>query len=133
MAYIELHAGHQAGKKIDLGNTLSLGRSPDNDLNFSDQRVSRYHARITRRGESFFLEDLSSANGTFLRNERLSPGIPIELVEGDEIRIGTIQLIFHLYRFISSSSSEIPRPAQWSSNPPRRPSSTSKGRIGVLH
>jgi pSer/pThr/pTyr-binding forkhead associated (FHA) protein len=125
MAYLELHAGHQTGEKIDLGNTLSLGRSPDNDLSLSDERVSRYHARITRRGESFLLEDLSSANGTFLRNERLPPGIPIELVDADEIRISVIRLVFHLYRFISSSSSEIPRPAQWSFNPPRRPSRTS--------
>jgi pSer/pThr/pTyr-binding forkhead associated (FHA) protein len=125
MAYLELHAGHQAGEKIDLGNTCSLGRSPDNDLSLSDERVSRYHARITRCGERFLLEDLDSANGTFLRNERLPSGRPSELVEGDEIRIGVIRLIFHLYRFISSSSSEIPRPVQWSSNPPRRPSSIS--------
>jgi hypothetical protein len=35
-----------------------------------------------------------------------------------------IRLIFHLYRFISSSG-EIPRPDVWSPNPPRRPSQTS--------
>ena len=124
MAYLELNSGPQAGKKIDLGNTLSLGRSPDNDLVLSDERVSRYHARITRDRESFLLEDLSSSNGTFLRNKRLPPGIPSELVEGDEIEIGVIRLVFHLYRFISSSG-EIPRPVLWSPNPPRRSRQTS--------
>lgn len=124
MAYLELCTGHQAGKKFDLGNTFSLGRSPDNDLVLSDQRVSRYHARITRRGESFLLEDLDSSNGTLLRKKQLSPGIPSELLEGDEIEVGVIHLIFHLYRFISSSG-EISRPDLWSPNPPRRSSQTS--------
>ena len=123
MAYLELCTGPQAGKKIDLGNTFSLGRNSDNDLVLSDQRVSRYHARITRRGESFLLEDLDSSNGTLLRKKQLPPGIPSELVEGDEIEIGVIRLIFHLYRFISSSG-EIPRSVLWSPNPPRRPSQT---------
>ena len=123
MAYLELCTGPQAGKKIDLGNTFSLGRNSDNDLVLSDQRVSRYHARITRRGESFLLEDLTSSNGTLLKKKLLPPGIPSELVEGDEIEIGVTRLIFHLYRFISSSS-EIPRSVLWSPNPPRRPSQT---------
>jgi len=72
MAYLELHAGHQAGKKNDLGSPFSLGRSPDNNLRLSDQRVSRHHARITRQGERFLLEDLHSTNGTLLRNEQLN-------------------------------------------------------------
>jgi 3',5'-cyclic-nucleotide phosphodiesterase len=100
MAYLELHIGQQASKKIHLGSTFSLGRSPGNNLRLSDHRVSRRHVRITRRGERFLLEDLNSTNGTLLRNERLAPGIPSELVEGDEIRIGPLRLIFHLYRSI---------------------------------
>jgi 3',5'-cyclic-nucleotide phosphodiesterase len=64
--------------------------------------VSRRHARITRRGERFVVEDLHSTNGTLLRNEFMSPGIPNELGEGDEIRIGPTHLIFHLYRPIRS-------------------------------
>lgn len=100
MAYLELQTGHQAGKKIDLGSTFSLGRDSDNNLRLSDQRVSRRHARITRHGERFLVEDLHSTNGTLLRNELLSPGIPTELGEGDEIRIGSTHLIFHLYRSI---------------------------------
>jgi len=46
------------------------------------------------------VEDLDSTNGTVLRNKRLPPGTPTELVEGDEIRIGPLRLIFHLYRSI---------------------------------
>ena len=118
MAYLELQTGHQPVEQINLGNTLSVGRSTDNDVILSDGRVSRNHARITRDGDDFFLEDLSSSNGTFLRDQRLTPGTQSELVEGDEIRLGSTRFVFRLYRFISSSS-EIPRPAGWAANPPR--------------
>jgi 3',5'-cyclic-nucleotide phosphodiesterase len=100
MAYLELHIGQQASKKIHLGSTFSIGRGPGNNLRFPDQRVSRCHARITHYGDHFLLEDLHSTNGTVLRNKQLAPGVPTELVEGDEIRIGPLRLIFHLYRSI---------------------------------
>jgi pSer/pThr/pTyr-binding forkhead associated (FHA) protein len=87
-------------KKLHLGSTFSFGRAPGNNLRLSDQRASRRHARITREGDRFLLEDLHSTNGTVLRNEQLAPGVPTELAEGDEIRIGPLRLIFHLYRSI---------------------------------
>ncbi len=118
MAYLEICRGQQSGKEINLGRTLSLGRHAGNNLILDDSRVSRYHARIKRRGDQFFVEDLSSSNGTFLGDRQLAPGILRELVDGDEIRVGTTCLTFHLYRFLSSSS-EIPRPNLWSSNPPK--------------
>ncbi len=118
MAYLEIRRGQQSGKKIDLGRTISLGRHTGNNLILDDSRVSRYHARIQRRGEQFFVEDLSSSNGTFLGDRQLAPGILSELVDGDEIQVGTTCLTFHLYRFLSSSS-EIPRPNLWSANPPK--------------
>ncbi len=124
MAYLEICTGDQSGKKIDLGNTMSLGRNEENGVILADSRVSRYHARITRRGEQFLLEDLSSSNGTFLGDRQLAPDIPKELEDGDEIQVGTTRMIFHLYRFLSSSS-ETPRPNLWSANPPRRLSKTS--------
>lgn len=102
---------------------MSLGRQADNDVIFSDHRVSRQHACITRDGDRFLLEDLCSSNGTFLGKQRLQPGTPSELVDGDEIWLGEIRLIFRLYRFISSSS-EIPRPTAWSQNPPKPVSSS---------
>ncbi len=117
MAYLEIHTDRQAGRQFDLGNMTSLGRHNDNDLILSDCRASRRHARIIQRGESFFLEDLSSSNGTYLRDQQLPPSTPSELAEDDEIRIGSTRLVFHMYRFISSSS-EIPRPTEWLPNPP---------------
>lgn len=52
--------------------------------------VSRRHARIIRRGEEFFLEDLESMNGTFLNRKRLPPHTPTPFQGGDEIRLGNL-------------------------------------------
>ena len=54
--------------------------------------VSRQHARIIRRGDSFFLEDLESMNGTFLNRKRLAPHTPTPFQGGDEIRLGNMVL-----------------------------------------
>jgi pSer/pThr/pTyr-binding forkhead associated (FHA) protein len=112
MAYLELYADDKTRKQFTLGDALSFGRNTDNDVILDDDQVSRHHARITRQGERFLLEDLSSSNGTFLREQRLAAGTPSELVDGDEIQIGSTRLIFHLYRFISSSSG-VPCVAAW--------------------
>jgi DNA-binding winged helix-turn-helix (wHTH) protein len=52
--------------------------------------VSRHHAKIVISGSSAVLEDLGSKNGTFLRGVRVSA--PMELADGDEIRIGTVPM-----------------------------------------
>jgi pSer/pThr/pTyr-binding forkhead associated (FHA) protein len=49
----------------------------------TDQFMSRTHARIYTRGENYFIEDLSSLNGTFARVQRKSP-IPV----GTSVRVG---------------------------------------------
>ena len=58
-------------------------------------RFSVRHARITRRGAQYFIEDLGSTNGTFInRGRRLLPGDRQPLNDGDEIIIGKTFLKF---------------------------------------
>jgi pSer/pThr/pTyr-binding forkhead associated (FHA) protein len=54
--------------------------------------VSRRHARIIRRGDDFFLEDLNSMNGTFLNRNKLPAHTPVPFQDGDEIRLGNLVL-----------------------------------------
>ena len=50
-----------------LGDAATLGRERG-DINFpEDGYVSGVHARLSNRGGRFFLQDLGSSNGTFLR------------------------------------------------------------------
>ncbi|HIE38937.1 MAG TPA: FHA domain-containing protein [Anaerolineales bacterium] len=71
------------------------GIFPDLDLTADgglEMGVSRRHAKIIQRGGEFFIEDVGSANGTFLNDQRLTPYLPYPLNEGDEIQIGRLRL-----------------------------------------
>jgi pSer/pThr/pTyr-binding forkhead associated (FHA) protein len=56
--------------------------------------VSRRHARLLRRPDGWFLEDLHSTNGTFLNDVRLPPGQPVQVHGDDRIALGALSLIF---------------------------------------
>jgi hypothetical protein len=86
---IFLYAEHGpgTGQLLPVGEgALILGRSSSCDLRLPHASISRRHARLTRRGERLFLEDLGSQNGTFLDDERLAG--PRELGVGQRIHIG---------------------------------------------
>ena len=51
------------------------------------QQLSRKHALITLVGEKVFIEDLESANGTFLAGAKIQQ-IPLEMKDGDELCLG---------------------------------------------
>jgi len=80
------------GRKDIMGDVL-----PDIDLSFIDPRrgVSRRHARIMRRGKTFYVEDLASRNGTVInRSIRLSPHVSYPLKNGDVLQLAEITLKF---------------------------------------
>lgn len=95
-AYVIVIAGPHTGKmfKIDSSDTV-MGRSPKVDLQLQDVGVSRTHARIFRVNDQVFVEDLQSANGTFLNGERLS--ITKQLEDGDKITLGSTTILKFTY------------------------------------
>ncbi len=64
-----------------------VGRQRDVTVALDTAAVSRRHARITWQGESVFVEDLGSSNGTFINDIRISARS--QLRPGDTLRIGT--------------------------------------------
>jgi serine/threonine-protein kinase len=73
------------------------GIRPEVDLSKYDPaaRVSRRHAKIIAQGSQFYIEDLGSANGTFINGSvRLAQGRPYVLVSGDELKLGETTLKF---------------------------------------
>ena len=83
-----------AVQKIGSVRTETLmGRSPKVDLQLQDVGVSRTHARITRMGDACYVEDLQSANGTFLngitrqRVMELARAAGITVVEANHVEL----------------------------------------------
>ncbi len=69
-----------------------LGRDSDASVVISMKSISRHHARIVVSGDILMLEDLGSKNGTRLNGRRLDA--PAKLADGDEIRLGSVTLVF---------------------------------------
>lgn len=87
-----VHSGE--GEAVALqGPELTIGRNSGSGLVLSGPEVSRDHARVVEAEKGYFLEDLSSTNGTFLNGRRIERG---RIQPGDEIRIGGVVLTVHL-------------------------------------
>jgi len=87
---------------LSAGAETTLGRKdpvtniyPDVDLTPVDgqRSISRRHAKIYRRGTKLYVaEDLGTMNGTFVNGQRLETGVPVEVGDGDELRVGLVEL-----------------------------------------
>lgn len=67
------------------------GAFPEIDLTNDDPeaKISRKHARILKKGDKYYIEDVGSLNGTYInRGARLVPGEPQEIKNNDEIIMG---------------------------------------------
>jgi len=56
--------------------------------------VSRQHARLLRRVDGWYIEDLRSTNGTYLNEVRLLPYRPVRIRSGDLLRFAQMTLVF---------------------------------------
>ncbi len=101
-AYLEV-TGDGSEKPIvfPIHDEVVIGRDPqdslasDRFLCIPEHTVSRRHARIRRRGDTYFVEDLHSFNGTFVLGKRLPPGAWHPLRDGDELSVSSAQIVFH--------------------------------------
>jgi serine/threonine-protein kinase len=81
-----VHVKPEANEKHALqGDSIMVGRDRTCSVVLSHPAVSRRHARITMNGGSCMLEDLKSANGTYVNNTRVEK---IALKPGDVVRFG---------------------------------------------
>jgi DNA-binding winged helix-turn-helix (wHTH) protein len=71
-----------------------VGRGVDASVWIDAPGISRHHARIVVRQGEATLEDLGSKNGTYVGDSRVT--IPHRLVNGDQIRLGSVVLIFRI-------------------------------------
>ena len=79
------------GYLLKDGTTLTIGRSPNNDVVIENLGVSKHHAKIDGLDGRFLLTDLQSKNGTFVNNELVTSRW---LQHGDAITVGKHVLHF---------------------------------------
>jgi pSer/pThr/pTyr-binding forkhead associated (FHA) protein len=84
---------------------LTIGRNPGNDILIDNVGVSRRHAVIKLSGDRFIVDDLGSANGTFVGGQKITSH---ELKDGDEIQVLKHRLVFRVAKEAGTPKAEIP-------------------------
>lgn len=72
-------------------DSITIGRKSDNTIVLDNPTVSGHHCKIYKVGDSYFIEDLNSTNGTFLNSKRI---IKSSIKDKDIITIVKYSLIF---------------------------------------
>jgi signal transduction histidine kinase len=92
VAAIQVIQGPDRGRKFDLREGENIIGRMSRTVELADGTISRSHAKLTPVGGRWMLEDLGSANGTFLNGMRIQK--PCFLKRGDQIRCGASLLVF---------------------------------------
>jgi len=88
------------GSIFKLGDAAVIGREDvtlqiDLDGYPDGKFISHRHAQITKIDDKFYLEDLGSSNHTWVNDLKLATGQAEPLKDGDVIRLGKLELVFH--------------------------------------
>jgi hypothetical protein len=105
VAQLFVLSGPDVGKSFGVSNGDTLGRSPDCIITLRDGSVSRRHAHLEQRGDSWYVVDDRSRNGVTVDGQRVERA---ELTDMQEFLLGELLLRFRV---------EVPVPPV----PPARP------------
>gem|GEM_PF-6190410 len=90
--YLKIITGPQNGSSTELNfddnNKFIIGRlSSKTGLALIDNKVSKQHTEISRKGSDYYIKDLNSTNGTFVDGKRVTAELKIKI--GNLIKVGT--------------------------------------------
>jgi adenylate cyclase len=89
-AWLECRA---TGTRLALEDSAIVGRGPTVRLRVEDSGVSREHASLRRKDGDWWVQDMGSANGTFVNG--LPVAVSTRLRDGDELSFGPARFVFH--------------------------------------
>ena len=76
---------------VELSGTITIGRGKENDIILLDGVVSRHHGRVYFEGTDVIIEDLNSANGILVNENRI---FLRALQDKDVLKIGKTKIYF---------------------------------------
>ena len=91
MASLIVQNGTQRVTYELVGDIVMIGRTPLNDIVIDNPVVSAQHAMLQKVGDTYWLKDLNSTNGTYINGLLFTYG---ELKDGDTIRFASVMAIF---------------------------------------
>ena len=80
----------EAHRRGSAPGTITIGRTPDNDVVVADVLVSRHHAMLVPTDTGMEIRDAGTLNGTFVNSVRTETA---PLREGDVVTIGNVDLL----------------------------------------
>jgi pSer/pThr/pTyr-binding forkhead associated (FHA) protein len=93
-ASVVILEGYAEGMEYPIEKTYAvIGRNRDAAVPLTDPLVSREHAAIVFRDDTFILKDLDSTNGTYMRGTSIKRR---KLSHGDKFHVGNTVLQFIL-------------------------------------
>ena len=94
---IKVFKNHKFLQDIQIeGNNWIFGRGSKCNYNIDSKKSSRKHFNILKIGNSFYVKDLGSSNGTLLNNQQLPANQEVELKSGDYIELAEYKFIFEI-------------------------------------
>src|SRR5258708_420746 len=108
MPTLEILTGENKGRSYELaGDQLVIGREPYCDIVLPSRSVSRQHARIERRPDGFYIEDLGSLNGTYVNGHRVSERTKLN----DQDRVQLYETVMTFFEASPESVATLAAPA----------------------
>lgn len=89
-----------------------IGRSQNADFSIPHPNLSREHVRISLKGEDVWLEDLGSANGTFVQGQRLPSKSTVKIKPHYRVLLGSgsdVMIAFEVVEYESTNIATKPR------------------------
>jgi len=86
---------------------MNLGQSPECQIPLNDPSLSAFHAQLVRYDTGLYLRDLGSSSGTWVNGQCLFG--PHALRDGDQIRIGQLELSFRSSALPRISLADVPQ------------------------
>lgn len=85
-----------AKREAGADGVITVGRGDSNDIVMADPSVSHTHGYFEREGESIWVADIGSRNGTFVNQGRIAVGDKVSLEDEDVVTFGRVS--FQIFR-----------------------------------